>query len=191
VKPVERSEVLDLGRYEEIRDHFRRRIIELKGLRRVGLGPNITLLFENRDTVLYQIQEMLRTERISREDAVLHEIETYNELIPKKDELSATIFLEYPEPVQRDRMLAALVGIERAFYLEVLGTRHAVRSEARATLPGRTTAVQYATFPLTAAAVGGLRGPKPAATLGVDHPAYQARVELVPRALEELAQDLA
>src|SRR5258708_15574595 len=97
MKRIERNEVLDIGSYEPLRETFRRRIIELKRVRRVAVGANITALFENHDTVLYQIQEMLRTERITREDAMLHEIETYNELIPVPGELSATLFLEYPE----------------------------------------------------------------------------------------------
>ena len=104
MKAVERKEVLELGEYEEVREHFRRRVIELKRLRRVPLGGSLTVLFENRDTVLYQIQEMIRTERITREDAILHELETYNELLPGQDELSATIFIEFPERVERERV---------------------------------------------------------------------------------------
>jgi hypothetical protein len=189
VKRVERSEVLDLGRYEEIREHFRRRIIDLKRERRVALGSNMTVLFENRDTVLYQIQEMLRTERITREDAVLHEVETYNELVPGENELSATIFLEYPERDERDRMLAALAGVEDKFYVEVEGTRFAVRNETRGGLPDRTTAVHYTKFPLSADAAAAIRAGKPV-TVGVEHPAYSARVALPPRAIAELAQDV-
>src|SRR5688572_33175812 len=119
MKPVERGEVLELGKYEEVREHFRRRIIEEKRQRRVPLGRHMTVLFENHDSVLFQIQEMLRTERITREDAIKHEIETYNELVPGDHELSATIFVEYPEAAERDRMLVALAGLESKFYLEV------------------------------------------------------------------------
>jgi hypothetical protein len=191
VKRIERSEVLDLGQYEEIREPFRRRIIELKRLRRLSLGPNMTVLFENRDTVLYQIQEMIRTERITREDAILHEIETYNDLLPARDELSATVFIEFPEPVDRDRMLVALAGVEGKFYLEVEGTRAVARNETRGVLPGRTTAVHYVKFPLAADAAEALRTGKAAAILGVDHDAYRATATVPPRSLEELAQDLA
>lgn len=189
MKQIERNEVLDLGRYEEIREPFRRRIIELKHTRRVALGSNMTVLFENRDTVLYQIQEMLRTERITREDAVLHEIETYNELVPGRDELSATIFIEYAERDERDRMLGALAGVEGKFYFEVAGARFAVRNETRGVLADRTTAVHYTKFPLSPEAAAALRSGKPAA-VGVEHPAYTARAELAPRTLAELALDL-
>ena len=78
---VDRSEILELGEYEKIRDHFRTRVILEKKARRIAVGPYLTVLFENHDTVLLQVQEMLRTERITRETAVLHEIDTYNELL--------------------------------------------------------------------------------------------------------------
>jgi len=190
VKPVERTEILELGEYEEVREHFRRRVIELKRLRRVPLGGNITVLFENRDTVLYQIQEMLRTERITREDAIMHEIETYNELLPGKDELSATIFIEFPERSERERMLVALAGIEGKFFLDVEGVRIVARNETRGMLSDRTTAVHYVKYPLGPAAVAAIRSPKANVMLGVDHPAYRAETVLVRRTLEEIANDL-
>ena len=190
MKAVERNEVLELGEYEEVREHFRRRVIELKRLRRVPLGGNITVLFENRDTVLYQIQEMIRTERITREDAISHEIETYNELLPGKDELSATIFIEFPERTERERMLVALTGIESKFYLEVDGVRMAARNETRGALPDRTTAVHYVKYPLGEVAARAIRARKANVVLGVDHPAYRAEATLVRRTLEEIANDL-
>jgi hypothetical protein len=149
----------------------------------------MTVLFENRDTVLYQVQEMLRTERITREDAVLHELETYNELVPAENELSATIFLEYPEREERDRMLSALAGVEGKFYVEIAGARFSVRNETRGGLPDRTTAVHYTKFPLTPAAAAALRSGS-AVVVGVDHPAYEARAQLAPRTVAELAQDV-
>jgi hypothetical protein len=190
MNPVLRSEILDLGAYEQVREAFRRRVIELKRLRRVDVGPNITALFENRDTVLYQVQEMLRTERITREDAILHELETYNELIPARDELSVTFFIEYPDSEERERMLAALAGVEDKFYLEVSGTRVPVHNETRGTMSDRTTAVQYAKFPLPAALAAVLRSREKAAiALGVEHPAYRARTELLPGTIEEIGHD--
>jgi hypothetical protein len=190
MQPVGRAEILDIGAYEEIREPFRRRIIELKRVRRVALGSNFTVLFENHDTVLYQIQEMLRTERITREDAVLHELETYNELIAKEGELSATIFIEYPDRDERERMLSALAGIEDKFHLEVGTSRIAVRNETRGSLPNRTTAVHYAKFPLPRDAVLAVGTGKAVVALGVEHPAYRARAVLTPRTVEELARDL-
>jgi hypothetical protein len=191
VKRVDRSELLDLAPYEEVREAFRRRIIELKRVRRIDVGSNITALFENHDTVLYQIQEMLRTERITREDAILHEIETYNELIPERDELSVTFFVEYPDREERERMLVALAGVEGKFYLEVSGTRVAVRNETRGTMTDRTTAVQYTKFALPRAVAAALRSrDKVVVALGVEHAAYRARAVLLPRTIEEIGNDL-
>jgi len=191
MKKVERNEILELAAYEEVREAFRRRIIELKRVRRVALGPNMTVLFENHDTALYQIQEMLRTERITREDAVMHEIETYNELVPSSLELSATVFVEYPDKDERDRMLVALAGVEKEFYVEIGKERLAVRNETRGVMPDRTTAVQYTKVLLTESAAAALRTEGVAVTFGVDHPAYRGRAELSPRTIEELCADLA
>src|SRR5438477_13111247 len=94
MKPVERSEILGLAEYETIRDRFRARVIEEKRIRRVQLGAKATAVFENHDTVLMQVQEMLRTERITKESSIAHEIATYNELVPKDNELSATVMIE-------------------------------------------------------------------------------------------------
>jgi hypothetical protein len=190
VKRVERNEILELGAYEEIREAFRRRIIELKRVRRVPLGSNMTVLFENHDTALYQIQEMLRTERITREDAVLHEIDTYNELVPNERELSATLFVEYPEREERERMLVALVGVENSFYLEVDGVRLVVRNVTHGVFPDRTTAVQYMKIPFTEGAARAIASGKATVAFGVEHAAYRARAELPPRTIEELALDL-
>lgn len=189
MKPIERSEILDLGAYEQIRERFRARVIEEKKARRLALGSNITLLFENRDTVLFQIQEMLRTERISAEKAVLHEIETYNELVPGDSELSATIFVEYDDRAEREAMLEKLAGLEDKFYVLVEGERQKVVPDARNDRRDRTTAVHYVKFPLSPAAVRAIREKKPV-RIGVDHPAYTAENELSPATVAALAEDL-
>jgi hypothetical protein len=190
MKPIERAELMDLGAYEQIREHFRARVLAVKKPRYVALGKNITVLFENRDTVLFQIQEMLRTERITSEKAIAHELETYNELIPARSELSATAFIEYPEREERERMLVELAGIEDDFFLEVGDERLPVTPDARGTDPARTMAVQYIKFPLTAKAresVAEKRGP---VSLGVAHPAYRASAVLSAATLESLSGDL-
>src|SRR6185295_2320022 len=93
MKKVKRDELLDLGAYEQIRAHFRAAVIEQKKRRRFQPTDELSIVFENHDTALLQIQEMLRTERITREEAVQHEIDTYNDLIPAPGELSATLFV--------------------------------------------------------------------------------------------------
>jgi len=187
---VERGELLGLAEYEQIREPFRRRIMALKQTRRVALGTNMTVLFENHDTALFQIQEMLRTERISAERAVLHELETYNELVPGEREFSATIFIEYPERELRERMLVALAGVEGAFYVRVAGERLAVTPDLRGTDPSRTMAVQYVKFALSVAADSALRAGNVEVSLGVEHDAYRAEVVLSADTVRSLRDDL-
>ena len=110
---VQRSEVKNILQYEMVRDSFRADIIRLKKLRRVSLGPSLTLLFENRETVIFQIEEMMRVERIVLEDRIEEEIQVYNELIPETGSLISTIFLENPDQDQIKPSLDSLMGIDR------------------------------------------------------------------------------
>lgn len=189
MKPVDSKELLSLNAYERVREHFMRRIIELKRSRRIALGANMTVLFENHDTVLFQIQEMLRTERISGENAVLHELSTYNALCPSEAELSASIFIEYVDPAERERMLTALAGVEQCFYLKVDGRRLPARGETRGERTDRTTAVQYVRFPLDDGAARRVRDAGGSVALGVDHPRYRAETELEPPVRASLRED--
>lgn len=187
---VARSEILGLAEYEQIREPFRRRIILLKQARRIALGANMTVLFENHDTALFQIQEMLRTERISAERAVLHELETYNELVPRPGELSATVFIEYAAREERELMLTRLAGVEACFYLRAAGERLPVIPDLRGTDPSRTMAVQYVRFPWSPAAEDLLRAGQGEFSLGVEHEAYRAEVLLGEDTLRSLREDL-
>jgi hypothetical protein len=189
MKPVLRSELLDLGAYEAVREHFRARVIAEKRARYVSLGNDMTALFENRESVLLQIQEMLRTERITRESAILHELETYNELLPSDHQLSLTVFVEYPEREDRDRMLRELVGLERGFYFVAGGERAALRPDPRGTDPTRTLAVHYIKFDLTEAAERALASGHGEAVLGVDHPVYRAETRLAAETRLSLRRD--
>jgi hypothetical protein len=189
MKRVERSELLALGAYEGIRDRFRARMIEQKRARYVPIGENMTALFENHDSALFQIQEMLRTERITQEKAILHELETYNEFVPGEHELSATIFVEYPEREQRERMLTALCGLETSFFFEVRGERATLLPDRRGTDPTRTMAVHYVKFVLPEASERALRSGEGPAILGVEHAAYSAKAELSAATLRSLRDD--
>lgn len=196
MKPVTRDELLDLGGYEQIRSHFRARIIAEKKSRRFIPCGELSLVFENHDTVLFQIQEMLRTERITAEPGIAHEIETYNDLIAGAEELSATMFVEIPDRDTRERRLVALAGLERAIGLELGSLSIEARNETRGVLPDRTTAVHYLKFPLgpagaaalrRAAAGGAATGP---VLFVVRHPELSLRVPLPQPLLAALARDL-
>jgi hypothetical protein len=191
MKPITRDELLDLSAYEKIRDAFLRSIIERKKARYVKLGANMTALFENRDTVLLQIQEMLRTERITQEAAIAHELETYNALVPGERELSLTLFIEYQDRDERERMLAALAGLEDKFRLRVGAELVPVIPDARGTDRERTMAVHYIKFPLTQAAFAAFMSGSAPVSLEVEHPAYSAVAELPALTLLSLREDFA
>jgi hypothetical protein len=191
MKPIAREELLDLAAYERIREAFLRSVLERKRPRYVKLGPNMTALFENRDSVLFQVQEMLRTERITQEKAILHELETYNALLPSERELSATLFVEYQDRDERERMLAALAGLEDKFRLRVGSELLPATPDERGSDPGRTMAVHYLKFPLSDAALASLKSGAAPIALEVAHPAYTATADLSPETLQSLRDDFA
>ena len=189
---VQRSEILPIGDYEMIRPHFRARVIEEKRARRVKLGEHLSVVFENHDSVLLQIQEMLRTERITREDAVLHEIETYNDLVPGPGQVSVTVFVEIADKEIRDRALVDLAGLEETIGIEVDGEVYPFSGPRPAGYQaGRTTAVHYFKATPSPAAVARLQTRAARAALVANHPGYTARAELGAAALAGLAVDLA
>lgn len=188
MKKVERNELLGLGAYEEIRERWRARIIELKGMRRLAVGNHMTVLWENHDTVLYQIQEMIRTERITNESAIAHEIETYNTLVPGDSELSATWFIEYAEPTERARMLDQLAGLGEHVALHVGPHIVPARFELQpGELETRLPAVNYVKFTLPDAARAAFANSE--VKVVVSHPAYQAQAALPSAMLRTLRED--
>jgi hypothetical protein len=190
MKKVERNELLDIGAYEEIRERFRGRVIEEKKNRRFQPSDELSVVFENHDTVLFQIQEMLRTERITKEAAIRHELDTYNDLVPGPGELSATLFVEIADRETRDRRLVELAGLEGAIALEVDGEIIPARNETRGVLPDRTTAVHYLKFPVGPTAAAKIRSRTGAVALLVRHPQLQVRAPLPAEVLRAIAEDL-
>ncbi len=193
MRPVERSEILSLGDYESIREPFRARVIREKKQRRVDFGPKASCLFENHDTVLLQIQEMLRTERITREASVLHEIETYNALIPGPGELSATVMIAIADVGERDSFLVAAEGFERHVALSVGGELFPARFEAGRALTGRTSAVHYFRFPLGEVAMKYVRDTPPRNAdlrLVSQHEVYRVEERLPAELVAHIREDL-
>jgi len=191
MKKIERSEILDLGAYEDVRERFRRRIIDMKKHRRVAVGDHMTFIFENRDTMLFQIQEMLRVERITSEKGIAHEIETYNSMVPGDGELFATLMIEYADRDERHKMLNELAGLRNHVWL-IAGDRR-VQGDIEL-LPGeeedRLPAVNYVRFEVGAGAAEVLRDAAQRAALQVDHPAYEASTDLPAETRRSLADDL-
>jgi len=184
---VQRNEILPLGDYEAIRPQFRARIVAEKKARRFDVGDRATVVFENHDTVLMQIQEMLRTERISREAAIQHEIDTYNELVPGPAELSATVLFSVEDKDEFQRFLAALRGVKVAVHVD--GARFPGIFDDRSVDGAHSPAVLYAKFPLDDDAVTKLRKGGHAVEFAVEHPAYDVRTPLPPRTVASLAED--
>lgn len=189
MKPIDRTEILPLGEYENVRDQFRNRVIVEKKLRRFSLGPKLTGVFENRDTVLMQIQEMLRTERITREAAIEHEIATYNELLPGVREVSATMMIEIDDKAERDAFLLAAKGIERALRLTVNSeTTDAIVNPTRE-LDDRASAVIYVKWPVSEASAAAIKAGGASMRLAVKHAAYEASADLSAENARGLAED--
>jgi hypothetical protein len=184
------DDIVDLRAYERERSEFRARVIETKKRRRIGLGPLMTIVFENTDTMRFQVQEMARAERMLRDEQIAHEVDTYNDLIPGPGELSGTFFIEITDNADLRAWLPKLVGIQRHVWVEVVGERvPAVElDEERLTREDEiTSTVHYLRFRFApeqqaAFAAGPVR-------LVVDHPEYEAEVELTPEQRVELASD--
>lgn len=189
------DDIVDLREYEREREDFRRSIIALKAVRRVALGDLITVVFENRDTIRFQIQEMARAEKMLRDEQIETELAIYNPMIPEKGELKATLFLELTSKDMLQEWLPALVGIERSVYLEVGQGGSARRStsqpegehESQLTREDVTASVHYIEWTLDQDFQRQMRGGS--VFLGIGHPRYQARVELSPSTIESLISD--
>jgi hypothetical protein len=191
MKKIERAEILDLAAYEGVRVRFQQRIIGIKKLRRVSVGDHMTFVFENRDTVMWQIQEMLRVERISSEASIQREIDTYNDLIPDHGCFSATLMIEYDDQEERARMLERFSTLPDHVFLAV-GDRR-VRATFKP-LPGeeegRLPAVNYLVFEVGRDAALALKSKDGSASIEVTHPDYQASSSLALAVRTELAEDL-
>jgi hypothetical protein len=185
------ADIKDMRDYERERDEFRRHIIELKKRRRISLGTIMTLVFENRDTMRFQVQEMARAERMLRDEQIAHEIATYNALIPEPGELSATLLVELQSEEQLREWLPKLVGIHERVAI-VLFDGSEVRGVAedadRLTREDTTPAVHFLKFRFLPEQVGAFA--KGRARIVVDHPSYREEVELTDAQREELLHDL-
>lgn len=187
MRPVDLSEIKNIAEYELLRPQWRPQVMALKERRRVRVGGHLTFLFENQATVRYQIQEMMRIERIVKPEDITHEVNTYNELIPAAGELSASLLIEYETSAERDVRLRELLGLEHHIWIEVNGRRSPARFDDRQISTDRLSAVQYVKFQLTPDQVA--KFPQ-GAKLVADHPKYSVEQALSADQLAELVADL-
>ena len=187
------DDIADLRAYERERDEFREHVIALKKKRRIGIGPVVTVVFENRDTVRFQIQEMARAERMLTDEAIQTELDIYNPLVPEPGQLAMTLFIELTDKDGLMNWLPKLVGIERSLELRladgtvVASTPEAAHAE-QLTREEITASVHYAYFDLTPAQVDAFEaGP---VVLAVRHPNYDEATELSDDTRKELLTDL-
>ena len=184
--------LLSLEAYSRERNAYRSRVIAHKKLRTVHVGEHVTLIFEDEVTIRYQVQEMLRIERIFEEEGIQHELDAYNPLVPDGGNWKATMLIEYPDEAQRRRMLGALKGVERRVWVQVAGAGrvYAIADEdLERENEEKTSSVHFLRFELDAAMRERLRQGA-AVSAGVDHPQYSAALELSPEQRAALASDL-
>ena len=186
------ADVKNLHEYEIARPDFRGKVIEAKSRRRVSVGPLVTLVFENRETALFQVQEMLRAERIVDPSKVQEEIDVYNTLLPDPGELSATLFIEVTEESQVKPILDSFIGLDegKSLWLEIDGRRFFAKFEAGHGREDKISAVHYIRFPLGAEGRSAL-GRRSPAELVLSHGEHRGRARLRPETVSELLGDLA
>jgi hypothetical protein len=185
--------LMSLEAYARARKALKPEIIAHRRLRSVALGEHMTLQFEDERTIRYQIQEMLRVEKIFEEDGIRHEIETYEPLIPDGTNWKATMMIEFPDEHERRRELARLIGVEDRLFVEVEGHSriYAIADEdLDRDTEEKTSAVHFVRFEFDAAARGAVRAGA-AVKLGCDHTNYPSHVAIAADTLASLAGDLA
>lgn len=191
-KKITKTDILPMDVYGSRRKETRGRMVAVKKNRRVAVGPNATFYFENFDTMLYQVHEMLWTEK-GGDEQLRDELAAYNPLVPNGSELVATFMLEYEDPDRRARVLATLGNIEKTVSLEIGEQTIAARWEQeveRTTEDGKTSSIHFLHFALDDRARQAFKQPGARAVLAVAHPNY-AHMAVIPEQVRaELAGDL-
>jgi hypothetical protein len=190
---ITRESLMTLEAYSKKRKEFRAEVLEHKKNRVVHVGEHVTLIFEDELTMRYQVQEMLRIEKTFEEAGIQDELDAYNPLIPDGSNFKATMMIEYPTPVERQRALAKLKGIEDRMFVEVEGQArvYAIADEdLERSNDEKTSAVHFLRFEMSAPMKTALKSGAQM-KIGCDHPEYLAQLgELVPETLASLVKDL-
>jgi hypothetical protein len=193
VNRITRDSLMTLEAYARARPEFRARVMAHKKNRMLHLGDHITLIFEDELTVRYQIQEMLRAERLFEEAGIQDELDAYNPLVPDGSNWKVTMMIEYADPAERARMLSRLIGVEDRVWVQVEGSArvYAIADEdLDRENAEKTSSVHFLRFELERSMAQALKSGA-ALAVGVDHPAYTAAVAQVPPVVRDsLVRDL-
>ena len=187
------DQLFSLEQYARVRPEFRAKVIAHKKIRVVPVGPNATLHFEDQLTMQYQVQEMLRLERLFEPEAIQEELDVYNPLIPDGSNWKATFMVEFSDEAERKIQLAKLIGIEQSIWMQVADfarmTPIANEDLDRETTD-KTSSVHFLRFELTPAMCAAVKAGA-VIRVGIDHPHYRAETTLAPATRDSLAADLA
>ena len=189
---IKKDSLLTLEAYARERPQFRAKVIEHKKRRTVHIGEHVTLQFEDELTIRYQVQEMLRVERIFEAEGIEGELQAYNPLIPDGGNWKATMMIEYPDEGERRRMLGRLKGLERRVWVEAAGCEriYAIADEdLERENEEKTSSVHFLRFELPATTRERLRAGA-ALSIGIDHPEYDASAQVAPEVRASLVADL-
>lgn len=190
MRKLTRADIRGPKQYEAIRDDLRKRVIELKRVRRVSVGPQVTVVFENRATMIFQVEEMCRAESIQAPEKIQEELDVYNKVLPDEDQLGATLLIEITDEAEIASTLDRLVGLQDHVWLVIGGDRVRAEFDPDQFKTDRLAAVQYLKFSLPPSAQKALATPSTAVALAIDHPNYRYEAHLGEAARESLAQDL-
>jgi len=187
-----RDRLMTLERYAKERPQFRARVMEHKKNRTVHLGEHVVLIFEDELTIHYQIQEMLRAERIFEEEGIQEELDAYAPLVPDGSNWKATMMIQYPDIDERRRMLAQLIGIEDRVWVQVAGHDRVfpiADEDLERETAEKTSSVHFLRFELNSGMVSALKQGA-AIAMGIDHPAYRVSADIAPAVRDSLVRDL-
>jgi hypothetical protein len=190
VKKLDRADILGPKKWAAVRDERRRAVIDLKKKRRVSIGPQVSLVFENRETMRVQVEEMCRAENLTSDEKIGEEIAVYNAILPDDGQLGATLFVEMQSEASMARTLERLVGLQEHVWLVVGGHRSKATFDPDQFKADRLAAVQYLKFPLSPEAAEALKAHGSAVALAIDHPNYRHSAQLDESQRAELATDL-
>lgn len=189
---LSRADLMSLEQYSTARKAFRSRVLEHKRNRLIAIGPNVTWAFEDRLTIQYQVQEMLRVERIFEAAGIQDELDAYNPLIPDGANWKVTFLIEFPDPEERKQRLAVLKGIEDRCWVQVEGLERSFAiadEDLERENEEKTSSVHFLRFELSAEMVSKVKSGSPV-EVGIDHPEYNFEVQLSPAQRDSLARDL-